>query len=154
MSILTKVGIVAGLVIALLAGIWSYGRYEHKQGWSERDTAAQIEAAQLLAQARTKEQAAKTEMEKVRNEAYQQKQVADMAIASAANESIRLRDEIARQTARANIASATAGTDGTSARGWKLFDACRIRYEDVARDSDRYVERLRIGQGWAGAVQK
>ena len=143
----------AAVVAIVAGGVWYYGHHEYTAGYHDRDVVAQQQAAQLLAESRTKELAAQTQMEKVRHDALQQKQVADTAVAAARTESDRLRDEIARQRAKLATAKSTSRNDAAAARAWQLLDTCRARYEAVARDADRYVEQLRIAQGWARVIE-
>jgi len=143
----------AAAVAVVAGGIWYYGYHEYQAGYHERDVMAQQQAAQLLAKSRAKEQAAQTQMEKVRHDAIQQKQASDTAVAAAHTESSRLRDEIARQRAKLAAAKSTSRADAAAARAWQLLDTCRARYEAVARDADRYVEQLRIAQGWARVIE-
>lgn len=143
---------IAIVLLGVAASIGWYGHAQYAAGFQARDVQAQQEAAQILAQSRAKEQAAQTQMEQVRNDALKQKQVADAAINSARTESERLRDAIARERTKLKAARATAGVDADASRAWELFDQCRVRYESVARDADEYVERLRVGKGWAGVI--
>lgn len=152
MSIRTQ--LVALALVLAAAAVLLYGRYERRQGWNERDTAAQIEEGKLLAKARDTELAAQENMEKVQNDALEHKRIADAAIAAASADLAGLRRTIASQAARLKAAGATTGTDAIASACWIALDESVQRYSDVAGIADGYVERLRIGQGWADVIQK
>lgn len=92
-------------------------------------------------------------MEKVRHDAHEQKQISDAAIASAHTAADRLRKTITDQKRQLATAQATARANAAATRCWVVLDESIREYESVAKAADGYVERLRIGQGWAQVIE-
>lgn len=145
---------VALVLLAVAAAVGWYGHEQYKAGYAARNVLAQQQAAKLLANSRAVETKAQTQMEAVRNDANQQKQVAVAAIDNLRGESDRLRDAIAdaARRAKAQASGTTARADAAATRAWNVLEACRVRYAAVVSDTDGYVEDLRIGQGWAKVI--
>ncbi|MBK1780547.1 hypothetical protein JHL22_04895 [Advenella sp. WQ 585] len=141
-----------GIAAALVAG-FGYGQLQYERGHSTAQTAYKLELAKLNEQARAAEIAAQTEMEKVRHDANEQKQISDAAIASAHSSADRLRRTITDQKRQLATAQATARAHASAAACWGILDESIREYEAVARDADGLVERLRIGQGWARVIE-
>lgn len=114
------------------------------------------ELNQLTQKAREKELRLEKQLSQVRKEAYAQQQEAETSIANANNAISRLQSQIRKQTntrkSNACITTSTRGTDVSSSKcGFVLEEALR-RYQEVAADADRLVERLRVSQGWGNVV--
>ena len=142
-----------GIVIAaaLVAG-FGYGQLQYERGHSTAQTAHKLELAKLNEQARAAEIAAQTEMEKVRHDAYKQKQISEAAVASAHTAAERLRKTITDQKRQLATAKVTARANAAATTCWVVLDESIREYEAVARDADGFVERIRIGQGWAEVI--
>lgn len=145
---LTLYGFLAVVVLG-----FGYGQLQYQRGHSAAQTAHKLELAALNEQARAAEIAAQTEMEKVRHDAYKQKQISEAAVASAHNSAERLRRTITDQKRQLATAQATARAHAAATACWGILDESIREYESVARDADGFVERLRIGQGWAEVVE-
>lgn len=144
------IGIVAAVVCGLL--VWLYGLEQHRKGYQVRDTEAQIEAAQLIEQARKKEQAMALELEEAYHDAYEQNKVAQATIDTLRTDAHSLRQLITTQSKRLALSGSPTGADAVSAAAWVALEECVGRYAEVAGDADGYVEVLRKGQGWARVV--
>ena len=129
------------------------GQLQYQRGHDAAQTAHKLELARLNEQARAAEIAAQTEMEKVRHDAYEQKQISDAAIASAHSSADRLRRTITDQKRQLASAKSAARANAASAACWIVLDESVREYEAVARDADGLVERIRIGQGWARVIE-
>lgn len=140
----------AGIGVLVLG--FGYGQLQYQRGHDAAQTAHKLELAKLNEQARAAEIAAQTEMEKVRHDAYEQKQISDAAIASAHSSADRLRRTITDQKRQLATAQATARAHAAAASCWVVLDESVREYEAVARDADGLVERIRIGQGWAEVI--
>ena len=141
-----------GLLATIVLG-FGYGQLQYQRGHDAAQTAHKLELVRLNEQARAAEIAAQTEMEKVRHDAYEQKQISDAAIASAHSSADRLRRTITDQKRQLATAQATARAHASATACWGILDESIREYEQVARDADGFVERLRIGQGWARVIE-
>lgn len=149
--LLSKFNIYTFLAAVVLG--FGYGQWQYERGHGAAQAAHKLELARLNEQARAKEIKLQTDMEKVRHDAYEQKQISDAAIASAHSSADRLRKTITDQKRQLATAQATARAHATATACWIVLDESVREYEAVARDADGYVERLRIGQGWAEVVE-
>lgn len=140
-----------GFLAAIVLG-FGYGQYQYARGHDAAQTAHKLELAKLNEQARAAEIAAQTEMEKVRHDAHEQKQISEAAVASARNSADRLRRTITDQKRQLATAQAAARAHASATACWSVLDESIREYEQVAKDADGYVERLRIGQGWAEVI--
>lgn len=145
-----------GAVVVVILGVlvWLYGVQEHSRGYQKRSTEVELEKAVLLEQARKREHALLQELEEAYYDAYEQKKQADATIASLGSDVDRLRQTIATQRHQRQATTPATGIDGVSTSAWIALEECVQRYAEMAGDADRYVERLRIGQGWANALKK
>lgn len=141
-----------GLLAAVVLG-FGYGQWQYERGHGAAQAAHKLEMARLNEQARAAEIAAQTEMEKVRHDAHEQKQISEAAVASAHTAADRLRRTITDQKRQLATAQATARAHASATACWGILDESIREYEQVARDADGFVERLRIGQGWAEVVE-
>lgn len=141
-----------GIAAALVAG-FGYGQLQYQRGHDAAQTAHKLELARLNEQARAAEIAAQTEMEKVRHDAHEQKQISEAAVASAHASAERLRRTITDQKRQLATAQATARANAAATTCWVVLDESVREYEALAGDADGYVEQLRIGQGWARVIE-
>lgn len=143
-------------IYTALAGVvlgFGYGQWQYERGYGAAQAAHKLELARLNEQARAKEIKLQADMEKVRHDAYEQKQISDAAIASAHSSADRLRRTITDQKRQLATAQATARAHASATACWVVLDESVREYEAVARDADGLVERIRIGQGWARAIE-
>ena len=131
---------------------FGYGQWQYERGHKAAETAYALEIARLNEQTRAKEIKLQTDMEKVRHDAQEQKQVSAAAIASAHTAAERLRKTITDQKRQLATAQSAARANAAAASCWGVLDESIREYEQVARDADGFVERLRIGQGWAEVI--
>lgn len=141
-----------GIAAALVAG-FGYGQLQYERGHSAAQTAHKLELAKLNEKARAAEIAAQTEMEKVRHDAHEQKQISEAAVASAHTAADRLRRTITDQKRQLATAQSAARANAAAASCWGVLNESVREYEAVARDADGLVERIRIGQGWARVIE-
>lgn len=144
--------ILYGLLAAVVLG-FGYGQLQYERGYKTAEAAHTLEIARLNEQARAKEIQLQTDMEKVRHDAHEQKQISDAAIASAHSAAERLRKTITDQKRQLETAQASARANAAATSCWGVLDESIREYESVAKDADGYVERLRIGQGWAEVIE-
>lgn len=140
-----------GLVAVVVLG-FGYGQLQYERGHKAAEAAHKLELARLNEQARQKEIKLQTDMEKARHDAFEQKQISDAAIANAHSAAERLRRTITDQKRQLATAQASARANAAAASCWGVLDESIREYESVAKDADGYVERLRIGQGWAEVI--
>lgn len=131
---------------------FGYGQWQYERGHKAAETAYALDIARLNEQAREKEIKLQTDMEKVRHDAQEQKQISDAAIASAHSAADRLRKTITDQKRQLATAQASARANAAAASCWSVLGESIREYEQVAKDADGFVERLRIGQGWAEVI--
>ena len=143
---------LCGFLAVVVLG-FGYGQYQYARGHSAADTAHKLEIARLNNEARQKEIKLQTDMEKVRHDAHEQKQISDAAIASAHSSADRLRRTITDQKRQLASAKSAARANAASAACWIVLDESIKEYETVAGNADGRVEQLRIGQGWARVIE-
>lgn len=149
MSKLSATAIIFGLGV-LASGICLLVGYT--KGYEKRAQEQLVIEAGILTQARAKEQAMQKELDDARKLFIENQIQADLAVANADAELKRLRRSIEYQTKQLKFAQSTPGNDAIVAACWIALDESVQRYVEVAKDADAYVERLRLAQGWANAV--
>ena len=143
---------VAYAFVAIMVLGFGYGQWQYERGHKAAETAHTLELARLNEQARAKEIKLQTDMDKVRHDAHEQKQASDAAIAIAHSSADRLRRTITDQKRQLATAQAAARANAAATSCWSVLDESIREYESVAKAADGYVERLRVGQGWAEVI--
>ncbi|NYT38852.1 hypothetical protein ERD78_18950 [Allopusillimonas soli] len=130
----------AGLLLAL-AAIWGYGRYQHAQGWSERDTQAKLDLA--ARQTALYNEQVRLEHEKLAAEQRYQALKADTAarVADLDADAARLRQRLSAYS-KHPAAGATSRTDDANPDWIGIVAACWSDYASLGKKAATYADRV------------
>lgn len=153
--------LILGIFFSIWFGLRAFNK-AYQKGYDEgvRVTTVgyMVELNQLNQKAREKELSLERQLTLVRKEAYAQQQEAETTIANANSAISRLQSQIRKQavTRKSNacITSPTRGTTSASSKCGIVLEEALGRYQEVAADADRLVERLRVSQGWGKVVSE
>lgn len=145
MSILTKLGLAAGLVLALCAGIWGYGRLQYSAG--ARDARALIQREQIdiaLGQQVEKDRADAEYRGRVLATQMARKDLAGKLVDS---------DRMLRSLRKRLLDAGTCSGLNDAGEDWiGVLGASWAEYTDMAGEAGRLADKVTGLQGYVRAV--
>lgn len=143
------------LILLVSFGIYKVLDFNYQKGVEHTTILYETKLNKLKEEARTKELALQSEMEKVRKDAYEQNEKTNRIITTTNADVVRLQQQLKRayaSTAKSKSTQSTTGINTTNSQCWMVLSEAIGEYQKVAADADKLTQRLRISKEWADLV--